>query len=137
MGNEMQWHYHNGVNQEGDGHHYWNSCFYLNFSAVSKDIGYIEPLVNQIKPRALVRIKANMHVKTTELLRYPPHTDYRFEHLGCILSLNTCDGGTILEDGTFIKSVANRILFFDPSEPHQGTTCTDADIRVNINMNYF
>jgi len=51
--------------------------------------------------------------------------------------LNTNDGLTVLEDGTEIKSIENRILLHDASKPHHSTTCTDADRRVNINFNYF
>jgi hypothetical protein len=29
------------------------------------------------------------------------------------------------------------ILLFDPSKPHNSTTCTDDKCRVNVNFNYF
>ena len=64
------------------------------------------------------------------------HIDYNFSHSGAILSLNTCDGYTKLEDGTKIDSVANRILLFDPGEEHASTTTTNVSARFNINMNY-
>ena len=40
-------------------------------------------------------------------------------------------------DKTKIDSVENRILFFDPSIPHDSENCTDQKVRVNININYF
>ncbi len=36
-----------------------------------------------------------------------------------------------------IDSVANRILFFDPSEEHSSSLCTDQKRRITINFNYF
>ena len=41
------------------------------------------------------------------------------------------------EDGSKIENVANRILLFDASKPHQTTTCTNDKFRVTINFNYF
>ena len=65
------------------------------------------------------------------------HIDYPFPHKGAILSLNTCNGYTKLEDGTKVDSVANRILLFDASTPHCSTTTSDTTARFNININYF
>ena len=57
-------------------------------------------------------------------------------HQGLIFHINNNNGYTILEDGTKIESIANRAVFLDTSKPHQSTTCTDQDIRLNININY-
>ena len=54
-----------------------------------------------------------------------------------ILYFNANDGVTVLEDGTEVESVPNRILLFDSSRPHHSTTCTNANRRVNLNFNYF
>ena len=59
-----------------------------------------------------------------------------FPHKGFLFYVNTNNGFTILEDGTKVESIANRALFFDSSKSHKSTTCTDEDIRVNININY-
>ena len=45
------------------------------------------------------------------------------------------DGGTVI-DGEKFDSVANRILFFDPSKPHHSTSTTDVKRRLNVNINY-
>ena len=41
-----------------------------------------------------------------------------------------------LEDGTKIKSVANRMLVMSGAVKHTGSTCTDEKCRVVINFNY-
>ena len=65
------------------------------------------------------------------------HFDLSFPHKGAIFYVNTNDGFTVLEDGTEIKSIENRVLLFDPSTKHHSTTCTDKKVRITINFNYF
>ena len=94
------------------------------------------PLLEKLGVWSLVRAKLNLYPNTHKLHEHQLHVDYDFSHFGAILSLNTCDGGTKLKDGTKIDSVANRILLFDPSEEHCSTTTTNVPARFNININY-
>ena len=84
----------------------------------------------------MLRVKVNLYPNTEILHEHAMHVDTDFPHSGAILSLNTCDGYTKLEDGTKIDSVANRILLFDASEKHCSTTTTNVPARMNININY-
>ena len=84
----------------------------------------------------LIRLKVNFYPQTTELVEHATHVDFDYSHNGAILSLNTCDGFTRLEDGTKIPSVRNQLLIFDGSTPHNSTTTTNAKGRFNININY-
>ena len=94
------------------------------------------PLLEKLEVRCLIRIKANLFPNTEILHEHPMHWDYSYSHSAAILSLNTCDGYTKLEDGTKIDSVANRILLFDASNEHCSTTTTNVPARINININY-
>ena len=85
----------------------------------------------------MIRCKANLYTRTPEIIEHTMHTDFDFEHIGALFSLNTCDGYTLLEDGTKINSVANRMLIFDASKKHASTTCTNQNTRMNINFNLF
>ncbi len=96
-----------------------------------------ENLLDFIDIKAIVRIKANFYPNQGIKKIDEPHVDFDYKHKGAIFSLNTNNGGTILEDGTIIKSIENRILFFDPSTKHDSLNCTDEKTRVNININYF
>ena len=89
-----------------------------------------------INPSDLVRVKANLYLRTDEIVHNDNHIDYEFEHTAAILYVKTNDGLTILEDGTECESIANRLLLFDASKPHHSTSCTDQKRRVNININY-
>ena len=94
------------------------------------------PLLDKLKMKALVRIKANLYPNTEMIHEHPMHEDYDYCHSAAIFSLNTCDGYTKLKDGTKIGSVANRILFFDAGEAHCSTTTTNVKARFNLNINY-
>jgi len=103
----------------------------------SPHYGSLLPLLDKLKAKCLIRIKANLYPNTEILHEHAMHVDREYSHSGALLSLNTCDGYTKLKDGTKIDSVANRILFFDPSEEHCSTTTTNDYARINININYF
>jgi|TARA_B100001094_G_C18165210_1_gene791642 hypothetical protein len=98
-------------------------------------------LSDKLEIVSLTRMKLNLYTRTEKNEMHTPHTDYRIKHKGCILSFNTCNGGTILFDNngkeTKVDSVENRALLFDPSKPHSSLSCTDAKARWNVNINYF
>ena len=94
-------------------------------------------ILNKLNVKALMRMKINLYPKTDKIEKHKSHYDYAYEHKGCIFSLNTCDGATILEDGTEIKSVANRALLFNPEKLHSSTSTTNVKARLNVNINYF
>jgi len=119
-------------------HFYFAHLLLSNNVINSEFYNSVLPLIDKIAPKALIRVKANAYPKNgNKIIKHRPHTDHPFEHKGAIFYLNTNNGKTILEDGTEIDSVENRILFFDPSKPHSSTSCTDAKMRFNININYF
>ena len=56
--------------------------------------------------------------------------------MGCVFSLNTCNGYTRIGDDVKIDSVANRAIIFDPNIDHSSSSTTNETRRVNINFNY-
>jgi hypothetical protein len=120
-----------------------NYCYYTHLllndgiqnSAVFNDIWDI--LKGHFDWKMIGRVKCNSYPASSILLEHEDHVDAPWEHKGLILSMNTCDGATVLEDGNRIESIENRALFFDPSKPHHSTNCTNDKARVNININYF
>lgn len=118
---------------------YFTHMFYNNYSISSNDYEKIWPIIKIINPKALIRIKGNLYLNryNGNVNKHPSHVDYDFPHLGAIYYVNTNDGATILEDGTKVDSVFNRLLIFDASKPHSSTDCSDADYRMNINFNFY
>ena len=97
----------------------------------------ILPILYVTDMREVLRCKINNYLKTPTIIHHQQHTDYDYKHKGALFYLNTNDGLTVLEDGTEIESVANRLLLFDASIPHHSTTTSNQDRRLNINFNYF
>ena len=116
--------------------YYFTHVVWKNYRACSDIFDMFEPLLNQLECKGLIRIKINCYPRTDKIFHHEPHSDYRFSTKGFILSLNTCDGGTQVED-KFVKSIENQALFFDTAKPHNSTTCTNQHCRFNININYF
>ena len=97
----------------------------------------VQWVLTRINSKSLIRMKVNSYPRTEELVHHKDHFDLPYAHKGGILYFNANDGVTVLEDGTEVESVPNRILLFDSSKPHHSTTTTNANRRVNLNFNYF
>ena len=117
-------------------HFYMVHLIYL-VNVLSPFYDKLIPVLEKLNVKALVRIKANLYPNSETIYEHEVHADFPFSHKTAILSVNTCDGYTKLNDGTKIGSVANRVLLFDSSIPHQSTTTSDTTARFNINFNYF
>ena len=135
----MPWFFDSSIAYRGlveDKLFYMAHLFYDENIPNSEHYESLFPLLEKLQAKCLIRIKANLYPNTHTLHEHPPHVDDHFSHSSALLSLNTCDGYTKIADGTKIDSVANRILIFDPGEPHSPTTTTNVSARVNININY-
>lgn len=116
---------------------YFTHILFSQKGGYSNHFNIFSPLIEKLEPKALIRVKCNIYLKTNKIIQHKPHVDYDFKHKGAIFSINTNDGGTILDNNIKIDSIENRILFFDPSKTHSSTTTTNSKFRMNININYF
>ena len=141
LGDNLPWYYYPNISDKNTKS--TGSLFYMmhlfydrepnsNFYYLIK-----ENLLNFMKIKSLIRVKANLYPNQSIKEINEMHVDYDYKHCGAIFSINTNNGGTILKDGTKIDSVENRMLFFDPSKEHDSINCTDEKVRVNLNLNYF
>jgi hypothetical protein len=114
--------------------------FYSNYSPTGQNNSFkiIMPFLVKIKPAAIIRIKANMNMRTSKVIEHGFHTDHPYPNAKTsVYYLNTCDGYTLFEDGTKVESIENRLVTFDSSTNHSGTTCTNQISRIVINFNYY
>ena len=123
-------------------HFYFTHVFYDESVPYSDHFKELRPVWDALekhnhKLKGLLRSKCNLYPKTHTVEEHEMHKDFPFEHKGGLFSLNTCNGYTLLEDGTKINSIANRMLIFDASKNHASTTCSNENIRLNINFNFF
>ena len=96
-----------------------------------------EKLFSKYDIKKIIRAKVNCYPRTSRIVRHSFHADFDYSHKGALFYLNTCNGLTKFKRGPGVKSIANRVLFFDPSVLHASTSCTDQRCRWNIQVNYF
>ena len=132
------WYFNTNVSGvEKEGTWYGTHLAYHACKPQSSFFGKVAPISDSFPDfRALIRIKANFYPRTDDMFEHGRHVDYEFENKAALLSLNTCDGFTRLEDGTKVESGENRMLFFDPGQKHNSSTTTNERGRFNINFNY-
>ena len=132
----FQWQFGNGVNTPDDGYFQFCHVFYAQFEPRSAFFYNLMPIINELEPVSIVRIKANLNMRTPERQEYELHKDVD----DCITSIyyvNSNDGYTRFEDGTKVDSVANRMVVFNSNTLHAGSSPTDELRRCVINFNYF
>ena len=123
---------------------YMTHMFYNFDMPQSKYFEILIPLLREINPSALVRIKANFYPNQNNFVEHDMHFDYdrswrlpNSSH-GAILYLNDNNGYTKLKNNNVkIESKENRLLLFDSTQMHCSTNCTDDFARLNINVNYY
>ena len=139
------WFYNNRIvfEEDVDDKFQFIHLFYKDYSAQSLFCENLKPILEIIQPISLWRIKANLQVRTPEIVESTFHVDIPLleENLKqwttSIFYINTNNGYTKFEDGTIAESVANRMITFPANMKHCGTSCTDERTRIVINFNYF
>ena len=142
MSEDIAWYWNQEINtfhKEDDKTSYFtHQLFNMQVSYIySEHYKHFQGFWEQLRMKALVRMKLNLYPRTGKIEIHEPHHDYDYDHKGCIFSFNTCDGFTKLEDGTKIESVENRALLFSPRTKHSSSSTTNDKGRVNVNINYF
>tara|TARA_B100000427_G_scaffold291392_1_gene268169 strand:+ start:749 stop:1300 length:552 start_codon:yes stop_codon:yes gene_type:complete len=122
----------------------WQLChLFYSGPESSPAIQLMYPLIDKIDPHVLLRVKANLTVKSPLItVTKPYHEDYHgLTQQGCsymtgIYYVNTCNGYTEFESGEQVDSVANRMVIFQGNKLHGGSTTTNNINRVVINFNW-
>ena len=110
---------------------------------VWRDQHLVEPLLNKLNPKALVRVKANMitqreNPKVSGWHRDPiEHSEFDGEPMIALYFVNDNDGYCLLEDGTKILAKANRLVKFSGDIMHTAVGQSNTKVRTVININYF
>ena len=101
-----------------------------------KEWNLIVPIIQKLKVKELIKIKANMTPKKNKNYKYPMHVDTGLKgHKTSVFYVNTNNGGTIFQNGKKITSTNNRLVEFDSHQKHAAVDCTDQKVRVVINFN--
>lgn len=135
------WFYNDSVIYDGSAvsaHFQFTHVFYMRGRPASDYFAMVEPLIERIGIRALIKMKANLVTRAEQIQTHGMHTDVDFaDSKTAVYYVNSNDGYTEFADGTKVKSVANRLVTFPSCVLHTGSNCTDQKTRVVINVNYF
>lgn len=112
--------------------------FYNNLKPNSQYNSILTPLIDKLEIRSLIRIKANLVTKTEKIIEHGFHTDNPYpDSKTSVFYVNTNNGYTKFDNGSIVNSIENRIATFNSTLSHTGSSCTDSQARVVINLNYF
>ena len=139
LSDNFPWYYtgHVSYNTNPTNDFYFTHNFFKNLTVNSDKYYLLQPILNKLNLKSIIRAKGNLYTRTEKIFEHGVHSDYDYKHKGFIFYINTNNGFTKLKNGEKIKSIQNRGLFFDPSLEHNSSTCTDQNLRANINFNYF
>jgi len=156
--NKFAWFYHNAVNgkahDKGEDTFQFVHTLYLGVPVIASSLAgspsmiqedpwlrSLSPIVEALDITTLLKIKANCLPRTEKIIEHGLHVDFTKKEKEVlttgILYMNTNNGYTHFEDGTKIKSVANRLITFPCNLLHGGSTCTDESTRVVINFSFY
>ena len=149
FGGRMPWYYMpNSVRKEDNCPQFSHMC-YANCVPISDVFEKIKPIFATLNPIGINRVKFNATSRTTEIQEKPLHIDITgpsdspeppFENVPdyniCVIYFNDNNGYTYFEDGQKVVSKENRAVIFPGNFLHAGTSCTDASLRVVLNIDY-
>tara|TARA_R100000306_G_C4299544_1_gene104380 strand:+ start:135 stop:605 length:471 start_codon:yes stop_codon:yes gene_type:complete len=130
------WYWTKKIDGNNDINNYhFSHVFYNDDRINSQFFPLIENFIPLLKPKSLVRIKANLTVRTEKQIIFKKHKDQDFDCKVAIFYLNSNNGYTLI-DTKKIESIKNRMVFFSNCW-HSSSTATDQPNRIVINFNYF
>jgi hypothetical protein len=144
---KFPWYFSNISVYEGDDSPMFVHIVYMDMEPVSSLWEQIKStLIEKLqlkRNQSILRIKINATPRTSSIEETGLHYDIISDrdqsvrpHNVAIIYLNSNDGYTIFEDGTKVESVENRCVIFPGSLKHAGTSCTDTQLRMVLNINY-
>jgi hypothetical protein len=139
LNNFFPWYYQNYKVNVKDNQFQFTHLFYNDSKENSPYLNILNELFEKIKLKTLIRAKVNLTTKNKEIEKFNFHVDTNIKCNTAILYLNTNNGKTVFEEKKLlpVNSVENRIVIFPSHLKHAGTTHTDTDFRLVLNINYY
>jgi hypothetical protein len=137
LSNTFPWYFQDFKVEKNDGDFQYTHLFFDNNRINSNYFDLIEPFLSLLNIKSIVRIKLNLTTRENKIKKFKFHTDFDFNCKTAIFYLNTNNGKTIFKNKKEIESVENRIVMFSSNLEHTGTTHTDTQYRMVLNLNYF
>jgi len=139
LNNMFPWYYQKDKVDVNDNQFQFTHVFYDNKKENSSYLNILDELFKKINLKTIIRVKLNLTTKRKKFKKFNFHTDTDIKCNTAILYLNTNNGKTVFEDKKLlsVNSVENRIIIFPSHIRHAGTTHTDTNFRIVLNINYF
>ena len=140
LGRFFPWFYADRVNYmeyTSEWEYQFTHVFYADNLPNSEHFDLLIPYIDKLQPKSLIRIKANLLTRSEKTIEHGYHSNQSFDCKTAIAYINTNNGYTVFEDGQKVMSKENRLIMFDNSVKHSGSTCSDQKTWVIINFNYF
>mgnify|MGYP000344171991 FL=1 len=150
LGGRMPWYHSSSSVRDNDGCPQFSNLIYVDCAPVDSDMwNRIRPIFATINPIGVSRVKFNATARTPKIVKKPLHVDITGQcespdppypnmpdYSICVLYINENNGYTYFEDGQKVESKENRAVIFSGDLLHAGTSCTDSDLRVVLNVDY-
>lgn len=134
LSNKFNWYYQSSKVEDNDGGQQFTHVFFNN-KEQSNYLSILDPIFKSLNVKKLIRVKVNFTSPTNTIENFKFHTDTNEDCNTAIFYLNTNNGKTLFRDSE-VESVANRIIIFPSHLEHTGTTHTDTNYRIVLNINY-
>ena len=113
--------------------------FHDNFVPQSQGWPLIFPILEKLKCKGVIQVRANLTFKKEKRYEGDWHTDYEPTNKTAILYFTTCDGYTLLDRKKQyqIKAEENKLLIFPGDMEHRLVSQLDTEKRTVFNINYY
>ena len=138
---EFPWFTMNGVVDYGDTDKRMVHMLYAD-NETDDYFGNFIPVYRELKADYIIKAKINLDLRDKKT--YKLHTDHPYDFVESnnpclftgIFNFSDCNGGTLFEDGRFIKSKRNSMIIFRSCLVHAGVCPTDEYFRYGLNINW-
>ena len=130
------WYFNHFKVNEGDGQIQFTHVVWRNGELNSSFKHLVDIVLLKLEAKKIIRAKFNLTWKTDKILKSAFHADTSIKSKTAIIYFNTNNGKTIFKNKKSVESVENRAVIFNSSIKHMGTTHTDTDYRLVLNVNY-
>jgi len=136
LSRNFDWYYQSSKVSDNDGEQQFTHLFFSEEGKISNFFYILKPIFLKLKAKDIIRAKINLTHKKETVKEFQYHIDTHKKCNTAILYLNTNNGKTVFKNNKEINSVENKMVIFPSNLEHTGTTHTDKDFRIVLNINY-
>jgi len=119
-----------------DDNHLDNYQFVNTFKDGNTAMPLLDVFKEKLNVSNFLRAKLNCTTKTNKIFEFKSHRDLDVNCLVSIFYINSNNGYTKFENGQKIESIENRLITFDNNLKHNGTSSTNSQTRIVLNLCY-